>query len=62
MVAKTQSTRQANDPRKVLRKLLAMHVLHLQFYLRHDCNVGQVMVVGHQAVLVQLSTSGKDWR
>lgn len=58
MVEAAQGTGQADDAGEVQRELLAMHLLHLQLHLRHDCHVGQVVAVGHQAVLVQLPASG----
>lgn len=55
---KAQGTRQADDSREVLRELLAMHLLHVQFCLRDDRDVGQGLAVGHQSVLDQLPASG----
>lgn len=60
VVETTQGPRQADNTRKVQRELLAMHLLHLQFRVRHDCDVGQAVAVGHQGVLVQLPTSSKS--
>lgn len=60
MVALPTSPGQAINPGEVLRKLLALHVLRVQLHVRPNCVVGQAMVLGCQAMLVWLSTSGKE--
>lgn len=55
MVAPSESTGQADYAGQVLRKLLAMYLLHIQLHLRLHRDVGQTMAVGHQELLVWLS-------
>uniref|UniRef100_A0A8D8HDC8 (northern house mosquito) hypothetical protein n=1 Tax=Culex pipiens TaxID=7175 RepID=A0A8D8HDC8_CULPI len=62
MVAPPESPGQADDADQVLRKLVAMHLLHVQLHLRLHRDVGQTVAVGPQAVLVRLPASIRDER
>lgn len=63
MVAIPEGPGQTVDASQILRELVALHLLHVQLFVRPVRVVGQAVVLGRENLLVRLSTPGKlsEW-